>query len=197
MVNFNDLFGQDNLADVLIGLFMFFRRADGENEIVSAPGNRTVREPRVVVQTISDIDILDDGYRWRKYGQKVVKGNLNPRSYYKCTNPGCLVTKQVERASHDLKAVITTYQGKHNHDTPAAQESRNHSANGSLPTNAPSAITPTATPHPTNNSMNSSFSSLGAPRFEGQGPYTLKMLQGAGSFGFLEYDNAIGSFISQ
>lgn len=59
---------------------MFFRRTDSENEIVSAPGSRTVREPRVVVQTISDIDILDDGYRWRKYGQKVVKGNPNPRS---------------------------------------------------------------------------------------------------------------------
>lgn len=41
--------------------------------------SRTVREPRVVVQTTSDIDILDDGYRWRKYGQKVVKGNPNPR----------------------------------------------------------------------------------------------------------------------
>lgn len=38
-----------------------------------------MREPRVVVQTTSDIDILDDGYRWRKYGQKVVKGNPNPR----------------------------------------------------------------------------------------------------------------------
>jgi hypothetical protein len=32
-----------------------------------------------VVQTTSEIDILDDGYRWRKYGQKVVKGNPNPR----------------------------------------------------------------------------------------------------------------------
>jgi hypothetical protein len=37
------------------------------------------REPRVVVQTVSEVDILDDGYRWRKYGQKVVKGNPNPR----------------------------------------------------------------------------------------------------------------------
>ncbi|KAJ6297551.1 hypothetical protein OIU78_023165 [Salix suchowensis] len=41
---------------------------------------KAVREPRVVVQTTSDIDILDDGYRWRKYGQKVVKGNPNPTS---------------------------------------------------------------------------------------------------------------------
>lgn len=52
---------------------------EGENEGISAAGSRTVREPRVVVQTTSDIDILDDGYRWRKYGQKVVKGNPNPR----------------------------------------------------------------------------------------------------------------------
>lgn len=42
--------------------------------------SRAVREPRVVVQIESpDLEILDDGYRWRKYGQKVVKGNPNPR----------------------------------------------------------------------------------------------------------------------
>ena len=52
---------------------------EAENEGMSAAGSRTVREPRVVVQTTSDIDILDDGYRWRKDGQKVVKGNPNPR----------------------------------------------------------------------------------------------------------------------
>nr|QIN97373.1 WRKY36 transcription factor [Isatis tinctoria] len=78
----------------------------------------TVKEPRVVVQTASDIDILDDGYRWRKYGQKVVKGNPNPRSYYKCTFTGCCVRKQVERAFQDAKSVITTYEGKHNHHIP-------------------------------------------------------------------------------
>ncbi|KAL6975111.1 WRKY Transcription Factor, variant 2 [Sarracenia purpurea var. burkii] len=43
---------------------------------------RAIREPRVVVQTTSDVDILDDGYRWRKYGQKVVKGNPNPRLFH-------------------------------------------------------------------------------------------------------------------
>ncbi|KAI8557518.1 hypothetical protein RHMOL_Rhmol04G0016700 [Rhododendron molle] len=82
---------------------------------------KPIREPRVVVQTTSEVDILDDGYRWRKYGQKVVRGNPNPRSYYKCTNAGCPVRKHVERASHDPKAVITTYEGKHNHDVPTAR----------------------------------------------------------------------------
>ncbi|KAK7299964.1 hypothetical protein RJT34_10795 [Clitoria ternatea] len=89
---------------------------------------KPIREPRVVVQTLSEVDILDDGYRWRKYGQKVVRGNPNPRSYYKCTNIGCPVRKHVERASHDPKAVITTYEGKHNHDVPAAKNSSHEMA---------------------------------------------------------------------
>ncbi|GLJ16167.1 hypothetical protein SUGI_0269930 [Cryptomeria japonica] len=97
-------------------------------EIIAS--SRTIREPRIVVQTTSDVDILDDGYRWRKYGQKVVKGNPHPRSYYKCTNVGCNVRKHVERASTDIKAVITTYEGKHNHDVPAAKNS-SHDVAGS------------------------------------------------------------------
>nr|VDC92250.1 unnamed protein product [Brassica oleracea] len=81
--------------------------------------HRSVTEPKIVVQTRSEVDLLDDGYRWRKYGQKVVKGNPHPRSYYKCTTANCTVRKHVERASTDVKAVITTYEGKHNHDVPA------------------------------------------------------------------------------
>ncbi|XP_059666621.1 probable WRKY transcription factor 2 [Cornus florida] len=92
--------------------------------------SRAIREPRVVVQTTSEVDILDDGYRWRKYGQKVVKGNPNPRSYYKCTSAGCTVRKHVERASHDLKSVITTYEGKHNHDVPAARNNSHLNSGG-------------------------------------------------------------------
>ncbi|KAK1295671.1 putative WRKY transcription factor 20 [Acorus calamus] len=99
----------------------------GGSDILNAAG-KVYREPRVVVQTISEVDILDDGYRWRKYGQKVVKGNPNPRSYYKCTYDGCPVRKHVERASHDPKAVITTYEGKHNHDVPVARSSSHNAA---------------------------------------------------------------------
>ncbi|KAF4347202.1 hypothetical protein F8388_017911 [Cannabis sativa] len=108
------------------------------------PVVKPIREPRVVVQTLSEVDILDDGYRWRKYGQKVVRGNPNPRSYYKCTNAGCPVRKHVERASHDPKAVITTYEGKHNHDVPAARNS-SHELVGSMAASIPARIRPEET----------------------------------------------------
>ncbi|RID69151.1 hypothetical protein BRARA_C01262 [Brassica rapa] len=75
----------------------------------------------------------EDGYNWRKYGQKLVKGSEYPRSYYKCTNPNCQVKKKVERsreASHDLKSVITTYEGKHDHEVPAARNSSHGGGGG-------------------------------------------------------------------
>lgn len=40
------------------------------------------------------------------------------RSYYRCSNPGCPVKKHVERASHDPKVVVATYEGQHDHDMP-------------------------------------------------------------------------------
>ncbi|WOK95849.1 WRKY transcription factor WRKY24 [Canna indica] len=109
------------------------QKKGGENDDFSATGNKMVRESRVVVQTPSDVDILDDGYRWRKYGQKVVKGNPNPRSYYKCTTQNCPVRKHVERASSDPRSVITTYEGKHNHDVPAARGSHGNAISRAQP----------------------------------------------------------------
>ncbi|KAM3406831.1 hypothetical protein ACQJBY_000721 [Aegilops geniculata] len=128
------------------------RKEHGDNECSSGGTGgcgKPVREPRLVVQTLSDIDILDDGFRWRKYGQKVVKGNPNPRSYYKCTTVGCPVRKHVERASHDNRAVITTYEGKHSHDVPVV---RGAGASRALPASSSSdssaVIWPAAVPAP-------------------------------------------------
>lgn len=59
----------------------------------------------------------EDGYNWRKYGQKIVKGSEFPRSYYKCTHPNCQVKKQLER-SHDGHITEVIYKGKHDHPKP-------------------------------------------------------------------------------
>jgi WRKY transcription factor 33 len=59
----------------------------------------------------------DDGYNWRKYGQKQVKGSENPRSYYKCTFPSCPTKKKVER-SLDGQITEIVYKGTHNHAKP-------------------------------------------------------------------------------
>jgi WRKY transcription factor 33 len=160
-------------------------KIEAESEEITGGGcSRTVREPRVVVQTTSDIDILVDGYRWRKYGQKVVKGNPNPRSYYKCTSPSCPVKKHVERACHDLRSVITTYEGKHNHDVPAARGSGNHRSlpadnnnNNSTMVIRPSAINPQL------NNMNN-LRNLRASSSESQSSF-----MGGSSFGFSGYGN--------
>ncbi|XP_062084150.1 probable WRKY transcription factor 33 [Humulus lupulus] len=133
----------------------------------SALSSRAFREPKIVIQIETDVDILDDGYRWRKYGKKVVKGNSNPRSYYKCTSVGCIVKKHVERASGNVKAIITTYEGKHNHEVPAARNSNNH-----INSTGPNAPIPPITP---NNSQSSSLklprnTTIPKPQTQIQGP---------------------------
>ncbi|GMP53718.1 hypothetical protein CsSME_00019102 [Camellia sinensis var. sinensis] len=60
---------------------------------------------------------LGDGYNWRKYGQKLVKGNEFVRSYYRCTHPNCPAKRQVER-SQDGQITDTVYLGKHDHPKP-------------------------------------------------------------------------------
>ncbi|XP_051134791.1 WRKY transcription factor 71-like [Andrographis paniculata] len=82
-------------------------------------GEKKERAPRFAFMTKSEVDHLEDGYRWRKYGQKAVKNSPYPRSYYRCTTQKCPVKKRVERSYQDPSTVITTYEGQHNHHVPA------------------------------------------------------------------------------
>ncbi|PAN29598.1 hypothetical protein PAHAL_5G237000 [Panicum hallii] len=98
---------------------------DGENSTKASKPNKKKaekrqRQPRVAFLTKSEVDHLEDGYRWRKYGQKAVKNSPYPRSYYRCTTPKCGVKKRVERSYQDPSTVITTYEGQHTHHSPAS-----------------------------------------------------------------------------
>ncbi|EOX93030.1 hypothetical protein QUC31_003944 [Theobroma cacao] len=94
--------------------------ADDKSKKVNKPKKeKRQREPRFAFLTKSEIDHLEDGYRWRKYGQKAVKNSPYPRSYYRCTSQKCTVKKRVERSFQDPSVVITTYEGQHNHHIPA------------------------------------------------------------------------------
>ncbi|XP_071725575.1 uncharacterized protein [Rutidosis leptorrhynchoides] len=59
----------------------------------------------------------NDGYMWRKYGQKEILNAKYPREYYRCTyrnTDGCCATKQVQRCSKDPSVFEITYLGEHN-----------------------------------------------------------------------------------
>ncbi|XP_012435760.1 probable WRKY transcription factor 30 isoform X1 [Gossypium raimondii] len=59
---------------------------------------------------------LDDGFSWRKYGQKDILGAKYPRGYYRCTHrnvQGCLATKQVQRSDDDPTIFDVAYRGRH------------------------------------------------------------------------------------
>ncbi|KAM7275945.1 hypothetical protein ACFE04_017811 [Oxalis oulophora] len=94
----------EELGDVMIG-----------NKKRSNERRRMKKASRFAFQTRSVDDILDDGYRWRKYGQKSLKNTVFPRSYYRCTHHTCNVKKQVQRLAKDRSIVVTTYEGIHNH----------------------------------------------------------------------------------
>lgn len=60
---------------------------------------------------------FNDGYQWRKYGEKKISQCAMPRCYYRCTHKddqGCPATKQVQQKdAEDPPAFVVTYNKQH------------------------------------------------------------------------------------
>ncbi|XVF22849.1 hypothetical protein REPUB_Repub12eG0206500 [Reevesia pubescens] len=70
--------------------YSWWRSAASEKDKVKV--RRKLREPRFCFQTRSEVYVLDNGYKWRKYRQKVVINSLHPRFRYH----GCLVPSPIQ-----------------------------------------------------------------------------------------------------
>lgn len=121
-----------------------------QNQSQSGGGDQNYAQQAQTVNRRSD-----DGYNWRKYGQKQVKGSENPRSYYKCTFPNCPTKKKVER-SLDGQITEIVYKGSHNHPKP--QSTRR----SSLSSGAMAASNPAA-----NEIADQSYTTQGSGQFDG------------------------------
>ncbi|KAM7260056.1 hypothetical protein ACFE04_015797 [Oxalis oulophora] len=88
----------------------------------------------------------DDGYSWRKYGQKDILAAKYPRSYYRCTyrnTQDCWATKQMQRSDDDPTVFDITYRGKHtcssanrSAGSPKKQEKKTNTDNATANTNS-------------------------------------------------------------
>ena len=85
----------------------------------------------VICVHVGQRESIDDGWRWRKYGQKKVKGSMFPRNYFKCTHDDCPVRKQVERNRDDETQLIISYENEHNHEPDCPTQSGNRQKSSS------------------------------------------------------------------
>ncbi|KAK4747073.1 hypothetical protein SAY87_026110 [Trapa incisa] len=109
---------------------------------------------RVYVQVDpSDMSLnVKDGYHWRKYGQKVTRDNPSPRAYFKCSfAPRCPVKKKVQRSVNNPSLLVATYEGEHNHRSPAEPKITSQSFTSKGQPN-PVLVTPNPSSHKTNSS---------------------------------------------
>ncbi|EEF41541.1 WRKY transcription factor 55 isoform X1 [Ricinus communis] len=82
------------------------RKDDGEKRTMRVPA------PRMGNTEIPP----EDGYTWRKYGQKEILASNYPRGYYRCTHQKlyhCPAKKQVQRLDDDPYTFEVTYRGDH------------------------------------------------------------------------------------
>ncbi|KAL8138415.1 hypothetical protein V2J09_004416 [Rumex salicifolius] len=71
---------------------------------------------KVKVESETEQGTLNDGFNWRKYGQKDIHGAAFPRGYFRCSHlhsQGCIATKQIQKSDEDPTIFHVIYRGHH------------------------------------------------------------------------------------
>ncbi|ERM93535.1 hypothetical protein AMTRI_Chr03g55680 [Amborella trichopoda] len=64
----------------------------------------------------------EDGFVWRKYGQKFIRNIRKNRSYFKCQKKSCGARKRVEWCNSDPQNLRVIYDGSHSHPPPISSK---------------------------------------------------------------------------
>uniref|UniRef100_A0A5B7BZ47 Putative WRKY transcription factor 45 n=1 Tax=Davidia involucrata TaxID=16924 RepID=A0A5B7BZ47_DAVIN len=86
------------------------------------------------------LDLPEDGYQWRKYGQKFIKHVRKYRSYFKCHKSNCRAKKRADWSNSQPGDLRVVYDGVHTH-APLTLES-SHSPQAGTNTNSTSGPNP-------------------------------------------------------
>ncbi|XP_071732246.1 probable WRKY transcription factor 54 [Rutidosis leptorrhynchoides] len=71
---------------------------------------RKTEDSRIII-----VETMEDGYSWRKYGQKEILDTKFPRCYFRCSykSEGCKALKQVQKMDDGSELFQITYFGFH------------------------------------------------------------------------------------
>ncbi|KAJ0466034.1 putative transcription factor WRKY family [Helianthus annuus] len=114
----------------------------GKTPALASKGRRGCYKRRKTVDSRMEVsETIEDGYAWRKYGQKEILSSNFPRCYFRCTHKqvyGCKALKQVQKLEDGSNMFHIIYFG--HHTCPPPNNTSSHPKDHSLP-NSPSTTT--------------------------------------------------------
>ncbi|GJV57278.1 WRKY domain-containing protein [Tanacetum coccineum] len=79
---------------------------------LAKPGRGHYKRSKSMDSRVKVTDKSEDGYQWRKYGQKATLNSIFPRCTYK-EDLGCMATKHVQQLENKTNKFRITYFGRH------------------------------------------------------------------------------------